>query len=637
MYNVIRLLISLTLLCMIRQADQASKPYFCDEKDFNEIGDQHVKIHRFAIHRDVVYVVLEEKVIFFRSPRIHKIVTSSGHRFSYLSSLPFEVKNRYKSKGIGKLVGIVINSTAGNEIRVEQIYSSKLDETPMTDLRELKFDGPVPAVETGNSAFFQSKENYSDYLVKFENRLTILAFQYVEFELTVNLTDKQSGSSVQRQFSFPYDVEMAVFYADNQSLDNTLLELDEQRNVHIKEFDIKMISKSLRSMPIEVSVPLVDLLNCHRRLTTFDQLKGLFYDERQQVTYLFANHFYTIIYEDLVKGSFFIDYKRLKAYDENELDYEFDNEERDRIVLENTGFVKWIKAERANAYLTTFDQVFRISVGSSNQIQLKQIEKPLLPACLRQTLAVDGVLFCFHSTSYYRLTGKTNQPAETFKIKDLFASAPFRHFDRNERLEFIFNYKDEDRVVFMTEENYFLLYYDFFSVDKYQNLIFDFQNRKKLVAIKKNCMFSAEGAGCRRSDVVGDEDRLNPAFYIFGLLPVIAVVCVVGICLRNRERGAAVSPKRKAFELKQIQIKQLQERKASVSPRGPPPFGGALDSSISQTDEYSQSKKSLKSSRTFEIDVSDKLKRPKTGRRMSSIRRVKAMPSEPKRRKGSNR
>lgn len=606
MYHVIRLLISLTLLCMIPQADQAQKPYFCTEKEFNELINLNVKVRRFVIFRDVVYVVLAEKVIFFRLPRIHKIVARSGHHFSYLSSPPSVVENRFESKGIGKLVGLRLNWTEYNAPQVIEIYSSVDERGQMTDWRVIKFDGPVPAIETGNSHHFPSKENYSDYLVRFENRLNIFEFRYDDFSLKMNMINKPDKSSVQRRFDFDYEVQMAIFYTDNQGLDNALLELDNKRNVHIKEFDLPLVSKSSRSKPVEVSVPLADLLGCRRPITSFEQVKGIFFDERQQITYLFTDRFYLRFYENLVKSSFFIDYQNLKSYDDIGLDYEFDSEEREWVVFENTPYVKWVKAERSNAYLTAFNKVYRIIPDSSNKIRLKPIGKPELSACLRQTLIVKSVVFCFHSTSYYQIT--KNQVVHSFKIKDLFASAPFRHFDQNQKLEFIFNYKDqEDRVVFMTNKNYLLLYYEFFDLDENNNLLFNFQSGKKLVSIKKNCLFSERGGECQKSVVVGGEQRWNPAFYGLALLPVVALLCVVGIYCYSKERTTDLQPRRKAFELKPTLVKPYPRKKALAPPNRPPP--GALDSSVSETDMHSVSRKSLKSDGIYERDV-DKSKRP---------------------------
>lgn len=584
MYNVTRLLISLALFWLIRRAQQAGQPYYCREKDFIELGAPHVKIHRFVSYENVLYIVLDEKIILLRLPKIHRVPTNNGDRLNYLSSLPFFVENKFKAKGDGKPVALNIISTS-EKSQVEEIsLSNPFQDLPWVDVRPLKFDGPVPAVDTGNSISFAAKEHYGSYTVKFKNNRSFFIFQYEGFNLAMNLTDDQSDKPVQLKFDLSYEVEKAIFFADDQSENNSLIELDKQHNMHIKEFDFKaLLAEPPSSKPAEISVPLVDLLNCHRRLTKLDQVKGIFFNEQQDVTYLFIDHFYIRFYEDLIKKSLFINYQKLKAYRENEFDLQFYKQDLavpEMVTFENTPFGRWVKTEKTSVYFTTTDQVFRITADSSDQIQLKWVEKPLFSKCLRQTLVVEDVLFCFHSKSYYKLS-EANENLERFKIKDLFVSAPFRHFDGDERLELIFDYKDNG-VVFMTQNHLFLLYYDFFGLDQNKTLIFKYvaQHDNKVASIRKNCLLSAESHECKKSKIVGPQ-KIHPVLYIFVLLPLIGIAFVVGVYFSV---GRYAGRRETSFTLNKSRSKAFfQEKKAAASPRNRP------KTTISQTDTYSQS------------------------------------------------
>lgn len=612
MYNVTCLLISLALLVMIAQAELTAKPYFCDQKDFDEIDGRNAWIHRLWIYEDTVYLVLDTKVIFFRTPKIIKVTTNSTTRLNYLSSLPFFVKKAFESKAKDKLMGLNILRTDRLD-RMTEIFGSIQEGKEMTETMEVKFNGLLP-VETGNSAFFVSRESYGNYLLKYENQLTRFAFQYEEFRLAMNLTDKTTGKSVEKKFDLSYEVEKAVFFTDNRSLENGLIELDKMRNIHIKEFDLKKHVESSVVRSIDVPVPLVDLLYCHRPLTNFEQVKGIFYYDERQSFYLFVDHFYVKIHEDLVKSSFFVDHK-LKTYDENELDLEFGQEDRKSVEFENAAFLRFVKAEKNNVYLTTPNQVFRLSVAATERIQLWRVEKPLLSTCLRQTLEVNGVLFCFRPTTYYRLS-ESNEKPEIFQIKDLFATAPFRHFDTDERLEFIFNY-DDDRVVFMTRKNYLLLYYNFFSVNENNTLIFDYRAQQKLITIKKNCLLSLHSE-CKRSEIVG-ERKSNLAFYVIALLPLIGVAFVIGLYI-SVERNKRLSLKKMPFELSQSQVRQFQGKR--TCPRAP-------DCSVSRSDTYSLSRKSKKSLDFDPADVpAEKPINVRRTRRTESSKPVKAMSTD---------
>ena len=330
------ILVNLIFLIAIKQIENLSgERYICDVKEQNEFANNRT-IFRLLCYEDMMYLILEDKIVFLKMPRIYKeryidknLDSNNNNEnsdqndkdeiLSYLSSQSYDMTKRMsdiEKEIVSKIVRHNISWIEDKPQLIEFYRLKSVNETVII-LRKLIFKNTP-----GEYGLTETKlpENYikSDYELFFENKFSAIFFEYNSFKLKISLMYKSSDKKLIKEFNLDYIIKKAIFFVDEKNEDyNTLIELDEQHNIHINHFNFSSIFESSILSMTKLAIPLVELLSCHKPFNNFSQLKGIHY--HQNTFYLFVEHYYLRVNQDLANVSFLINQDRL-TFKENAFD-----------------------------------------------------------------------------------------------------------------------------------------------------------------------------------------------------------------------------------------------------------------------------------------------------------------------------
>lgn len=130
------------------------------------------------------------------------------------------------------------------------------------------------------------------------------------------------------------------------------------------------------------------------------------------------------------------------------------------------------------------DLVFASLVAKKLERKFGQI----FGTCLKQTLQIKNYIFCFDETHYYPVgVYDDSKIPKNFKKKPAkIATLLKRKNFTEQKVQFIFNYQDNNFIL-MTNTSFFIIDYDWFSLDKNLNLVF--KPNKELIE-HRNCLFT---------------------------------------------------------------------------------------------------------------------------------------------------
>ena len=181
-------------------------------------------------------------------------------------------------------------------------------------------------------------------------------------------------------------------------------------------------------------------------------LKGIFYSD--QMFFLFINHNYLKIGEDLVKSMFELRKEHLRDFvglQTRDVDYGFENK-----------VSKFVKTIRGSALLVLpAGQIYELSV-KQNQLAFQPVNEKGLssfvyPNCLGQTLSITNIFFCFNETHYHALHDPEEDKRKVIhEIAGLFANMGV--YTKGEKLQYTFDYQ-QDEFVLMTRTALYLIKY----------------------------------------------------------------------------------------------------------------------------------------------------------------------------------
>lgn len=172
------------------------------------------------------------------------------------------------------------------------------------------------------------------------------------------------------------------------------------------------------------------------------------------------------IEHDLVLNGFYFEDQ---LFSTNAFDLKFENEKiYKKIKFENLNR-KWVKTIQNKVYLVPSDQDrFELSTNK-NKLIIKQVNELNYDIinCLKQTLEIENEhLFCFNESIYFY-----ESSSKFFPIQNIFKNSSIEWLS-NQKLKFIFNYKEE-KVIFMTLTDIFVFEYSNFKVNSNQELIYE--------------------------------------------------------------------------------------------------------------------------------------------------------------------
>jgi hypothetical protein len=242
----------------------------------------------------------------------------------------------------------------------------------------------------------------------------------------------------------------------------TLFEVDEDLNFHFYYLSYQVSGTYLNVKRMyHQQLSAYDFFNCNAaNFTNVKEVKGIAY--LKDTFYIFINYQYLRIKDDLVRSRFkmssdhFKNVKNLDLKSWDPLDYRYEN-------LAS----KYTKTLRNDVKLVVFDKVFDLQAERDNQLITEEtVENNKLKECVKQTLSVTNYLFCFEEEVYYVFADAVEEKfikPIIHRIDKLFDGFAFE-YDSDERLQAIFNYKNE-KFVLMTFKNLYIIDYRQIRVD----------------------------------------------------------------------------------------------------------------------------------------------------------------------------
>lgn len=509
----------IALLAVVLRVRTASiSRYFCDNRDKDsETHDLKNSFKRFFRHEDKLYFVFKNRVIFGRQPTNDADTDATTNSSLVLFNLyeqpniEKELEDIHIQKGY-QIMGYYKDRQKGFSLEMygQDKHLEKRNQFLPYGL-QLSFSGVV-AERTKKIRLDEVKTRFGELSVLTEHpaivkyieisdrepnyRLLTMLSYYSEHskkegkyrnELMVNYSlelGKHSGVHyAHRIYDFP-DLKWFVVYVNEFDPKNTtridwfLIGVNEDTyKIDFLHFPIFELNKSIDSNDyakhrVDLILTYDELFSCHCPFKLDRELKGIYFNPRSKVFYVFIRRFYLKFDEDLVYRGFYIEPTRyLTAKNIN-----FESEELYRSVEFEIINRKWVKTFQDQSFFIPNKQTFEIGTDTNNDIKLKLVEHNYrLRFCMDQTLVVERVhVYCFKSDRYfywYKFGNYDYDPlGSNYTIESIFHDTAVK-WPAGEKLLFIFSYQ-LDRVVFMTRTQLFVFRYSSFRKEEEQRIKF---------------------------------------------------------------------------------------------------------------------------------------------------------------------
>ena len=525
-------------------ARKLSKLYFCNVEEGKRL-DRSLQINRFLLNQEFIYMILANQLITFKVP-----ILKPKFKVSFLP-LVYEI-NPLDELGevfYCDLVEIAkrcadceetvdtfeLYDDADTKELESQLNNRKLNFNDLRRLGErmIKVDDyidPTKAIEKSSNFSIAYKIRY----VYMKKELHFY-FNYMgETTKSITLFNGKYQRLMRDKWKLNYRVKHAAFSISNMSRrffldskmsdkrrilkENSLVEVDDESNFHITMFFIQLTKDNAIELASKIGVTMKfsELFGCQTSLEEFkkvenkDKVKGIYFDLESEIFFIIMRTFHIRINDDLVLTNFDIGPDQYKIT--NALMFEVDDQLDLRSVDEPT---KWTRTYGKLAYLSLDTHVFRLKSDIAQHLLIvQQDNEPILTLCRYQTFKLKDSCFCFNEKFYYLVEPDEDDPDEiaqtnTYKIKQIFDKSDI-HFDDDEQLEFIFNYKSNSFVL-MTDSNLYVIDYDSIRLDFDNKLIYNPNSAKKLTKLPNRLFNRTDGF----------------YFYFFSLILIICLLCVV--------------------------------------------------------------------------------------------------------------
>lgn len=221
--------------------------------------------------------------------------------------------------------------------------------------------------------------------------------------------------------------------------------------------------------------------SCHVPYDDYSQLKGIYFSN--DTFYIFISRFYLRIETDLVQTGFNL---TNDLYNENSLNLRFENNDIYKTIKYENLNRRWVKTFGAESYFVTsdVDHFKLIATKTELVIEKTNINDETIKKCIKQTFYIVETKdnYCFEETEFtHQMSNKK------FLIKDIFKLNGSIEWTENQKLKFIFNYK-EDKVVFLTATDLFVFTYQNFKVNSNKELTY-LNDKNETIFTTLNCLF----------------------------------------------------------------------------------------------------------------------------------------------------
>ena len=370
------------------------QPYYCDTQEkIDEVSSLDLKRLVYSYTSDRIYLILADKIIFFRGPRMTQMADKEGN-FNVLVSqayyLPHTEQELPDRQPFGYFHNIGNYDASKHQIRSQSIYELYVDELangsrPFSNkLRKLSFDQtPAERAKTDSPpeaiAAFKPKRDYKDC---WTNALLFDSSVYLESSYCV-------ATSVPPAKMFAMYL---VAFKSTKLLNLGVLVISKENKVLISEqvidYDVYLsgtgdpVLQSFSSGDMDFS----EFLGCQKKIRHPREIKGVYYVANK--FYIFFNRYY------IIADKAFAETGRLAPKDSLQA-YNFLFEDPDsRFEMANA---KWLKTSGEVVYMAPYRQfIYRIELDQNNRVRpMSGQQKSNVGFCPYSTLLIKDNLYCF--------------------------------------------------------------------------------------------------------------------------------------------------------------------------------------------------------------------------------------------------
>ena len=512
-----RCLILLLIFLTRVRAPTPISPYFCDTKDkIDEILRPADNLKRFFIYKDQIYFVFKKRVIFGRQPvndehtkgnpsfvlfnfyeqpnnerELSEIQITHGYQvMGYYQNRSGFILEMYAQDGSSSRKNKVLpigRQLAFSEVHAERTRTVRLDavRTQFQDrhLMEVVEDAVIVKYvdihdHQANYQIMGKFSYFSNYGQEGKERKNELMIIY-SFDVGMH-------RGVQYHYGlydFP-DLKWFVVWVKEIGLENVaridwflMIIRENTFQLTFLHFPIFKLNKPIDpndyvKRRLDLKLDYQEIFSCHKPFHSERELKGIYYDLKAKVFFVFVRRFYLKIEDDLVYQGFYIDplrYRKAKSI-------HFESEQ----LYQSVGFEiinrKWVKAFQTSTLFIPSNHTFEVGVDENSDLKLRMIEhNQHLRQCLDQTLVVEQKhVYCFKDERYFFWYDFGNydydENGRNYPIESIFQDTAVK-WPAGQRLLFIFNYQ-ADRVVFMTRTHLFVFRYSSFRQEENERIAF---------------------------------------------------------------------------------------------------------------------------------------------------------------------
>lgn len=380
-------------------SDQLSsgQPYYCDSNaKIEEIKQMDIKRLLYSYTSNTIYLILADKIIYFRSPKITRKSNKDG-LYGLVTSLAFYLPQQeiVGRKVLGHFYQVDDFDAETNKAKSQIVYEMYLDKqvngsSKFTGkARKLKFD-PIPGErEAADSQpqelhpFWQEVEpqNYEGCwanAVRYGSESIYLSSAYC------NATSTPAGKMFLmwlRSFDPHQPVNISTFLI---SADNRLLISDQKINYQMYVKEIPGFQLNSFIMP---PISFTEFLSCQTSVSEDREIKGWHYAANK--FYVFLGRHYLIVDRQFVETGQDKP-KQLQAYN-----LQFEDPGTRLEMLRSV----WVKVFGPTTYLIPYHRyIFEIKLDKDNKVRpLSTIQQTsYIDYCAFNMLVVENNVYCFN-------------------------------------------------------------------------------------------------------------------------------------------------------------------------------------------------------------------------------------------------
>lgn len=509
----------------------ANRAYQCDSDRLNELKNLKDHFKRLIVYDDQIYFIFKKRIIYTKLFSIdeQRYLNEDLSQVSFVSHNFFEQLNEEVD---------LINGIPSDSKVIGHFYNKKKDEiyefysTPNSPIYNVSYELDFKQVFASRKQLIESNRIESEfgmesYILKLLDHSKVQYFNILDtnddkqliIKFCSSLQDfRIQNNSYQIEFYLSLALITRLFKKNDANLKSFVTYFNERStdedNV-IYNFLILAITETTNDLELDftyIHVPLVfdepndysidfkqfnknistnvrtfkstlnfkELFSCHVKLRNERELKGVFYDSKNGLFFIFINRFYLKIQNDLIQSNYYLNDD---DYNRNAFDLKFNNEQIEEQVQFEYLNSKWLYAFEDQTYFRPFNQIFELKTNQNSDLIIEQSNFDRLNKnCFKQTFVIQKMLYCFDRFDYYLI--QKDHLIKLDSVKSIFRTTKYSIYE----LRLIFNY-DLNRIVFATSSELFILRYNQFKIESNNKIIYNDEND---VLIIQNCINNGE-------------------------------------------------------------------------------------------------------------------------------------------------